>query len=167
MGRVIAGCKPASGEFKELAKPHMRFLETAQMSPYFMNRGSRYKVVIINPRFSNSPKGRLFIVADEYGGIVKEREIIQSVLIHLFPFILTEIQFNAFKNYQNIEDQSLFLKQEQTFNQLYETANNNADNFSEKEILDYHKMAGFIEEQNKYLSEISGHAKELIQTYIK
>ncbi|MDQ0298885.1 hypothetical protein J2S78_001305 [Salibacterium salarium] len=168
MKKKLPGHRRITGEFKKLAKQHMKCMETAQMSPYFFWEGRKYRIIIIHSLFSRiilNPGGRIYIITDDQARNIKDKNIFIEMLRKEFHFYCLINQSSIIKSDAKSFDAKNFANQKKIFDQVLAHIEKEGQPFTEREIDAFRTMAYFIGEKNKLKEDISFYTKQLQQIH--
>ncbi|MDQ0298886.1 hypothetical protein J2S78_001306 [Salibacterium salarium] len=166
--KKLPGHRRVTGEFKKLAKQYMRFMETAQMSPYFFWEGKKYRMIIIHSllfRITLNPGGRIYIITDDQARNIKDKNIFIEIFRKEFHFYCLTNQSPIIKSDAKEFDAKNFAKQKRIFDQVLAYIEKEGQPFTEREVDAFRTMAYFIGEKNKLKEDISFYTKQLQQIH--
>ncbi|RSL30835.1 hypothetical protein D7Z54_23880 [Salibacterium salarium] len=166
--KKIPGHRRVTGEFKKLAKRHMKFMETAQMSPYFLWENKRYRVIVIHSilsmkSISSGPIGRLYIICDDQANNITDETIFRGIFFNELNLQELISRSPIIKMSTKLFHARDFGRQQQIFDEMMRNVEKDKALLSEKEVNALRAMTAFIEEKNNLMKSISLHAKQLRQ----
>ncbi|RSL30836.1 hypothetical protein D7Z54_23885 [Salibacterium salarium] len=168
MKKKLPGHRRVTGRFKKLAKRYMKFTETAQMSPYFLWKNKRYRVIVIHSILSMKPLssgliGRLYIICDDQANNITDETIFRGIFFNELNLHYLVSNLSVIKMDTKLFHARDFGRQQQIFDEMLRNVEKDKTLLSEKEINALHVMTDFIEEKNNLMKSISLLAKQLRQ----